>query len=196
MGLELQRSSYRTTAESGLDVDDSCSPTRQSRFTFSHLASVQEEVTSGTFGSQGKVSDLNAYYSCDADFSQVDEAADTDQDVGYCHEQSLEANDGWILSIDLIPNSDDPLSKRNFGGKKPKLSKDSGPSLMELSGYNPKRQEFDPEYDNDAEQLLAEMEFKETDTEGGAGAEAQGHPYLFKEVSSFHWWTKGMGGIS
>ncbi|KAJ6921605.1 hypothetical protein NC652_015506 [Populus alba x Populus x berolinensis] len=36
---------------------------------------------------------------------------------------------------------------------------------MELSGYNPKRQEFDPEYDNDAEQLLAEMEFKETDTE-------------------------------
>ena len=36
---------------------------------------------------------------------------------------------------------------------------------MELSGYNPKRQEFDPEYDNDAEQLLAEMEFKEVDTE-------------------------------
>lgn len=36
---------------------------------------------------------------------------------------------------------------------------------MELSGYNPKRQEFDPEYDNDAEQLLAEMEFKDTDTE-------------------------------
>ncbi|KAL6999979.1 Transcriptional adapter ada2 [Sarracenia purpurea var. burkii] len=53
----------------------------------------------------------------------------------------------------------------NFGGKKPKPSKDNGPSLMELSGYNPKRQEFDPEYDNDAEQLLAEMEFKEIDTE-------------------------------
>ncbi|KAL6955477.1 hypothetical protein U1Q18_050263 [Sarracenia purpurea var. burkii] len=49
--------------------------------------------------------------------------------------------------------------------KKPKPSKDNGPSLMELSGYNPKRQEFDPEYDNDAEQLLAEMEFKEIDTE-------------------------------
>ncbi|KAL6954766.1 hypothetical protein U1Q18_051612 [Sarracenia purpurea var. burkii] len=171
--------------ESRSDVDDSCSPTRQSSFTFPCLALVQEE---------GKVSDLNAYYSCDADFSQVDEAADTDQDVGYCHDQSLEANDGGILSIDLIPNSEDPLSERNFGGKKPKPSKDSGPSLMELSGYNPKRQEFDPEYDNDAEQLLAEMEFKETDTERGAGAEAQGHPYLFKEVSSFHWWTKGMGG--
>lgn len=36
---------------------------------------------------------------------------------------------------------------------------------MKLSGYIPKRQEFDPEYDNDAEQLLADMEFKETETE-------------------------------
>lgn len=34
-----------------------------------------------------------------------------------------------------------------------------------MSGYNPKRQEFEVEYDNDAEQLLADMEFKETDTE-------------------------------
>lgn len=42
---------------------------------------------------------------------------------------------------------------------------DDGPSLIESSGYNPKRQEFDTEYDNDAEQLLAEMEFKDTDTE-------------------------------
>lgn len=37
--------------------------------------------------------------------------------------------------------------------------------MTELSGYNPKRQEFDPEYDNDAEQSLAEMEFKENDSE-------------------------------
>ncbi|KAA8537279.1 hypothetical protein F0562_027034 [Nyssa sinensis] len=54
---------------------------------------------------------------------------------------------------------------RSFGGKKPKSSRDEGPSLMEFSGYNPKRHEFDPEYDNDAEQLLAEMEFKDIDTE-------------------------------
>lgn len=54
---------------------------------------------------------------------------------------------------------------RNFGGKKPNSSGNEGPSLVELSGYNAKRQEFDPEYDNDAEQLLAEMEFKDTDTE-------------------------------
>uniref|UniRef100_A0A5B7BYR5 Putative transcriptional adapter ADA2b isoform X1 n=1 Tax=Davidia involucrata TaxID=16924 RepID=A0A5B7BYR5_DAVIN len=60
---------------------------------------------------------------------------------------------------------EDNLSDKSFGGKKPKSSRDEGPSLVEFSGYNPKRQEFDPEYDNDAEQLLAEMEFKDIDTE-------------------------------
>ncbi|CAK7323298.1 unnamed protein product [Dovyalis caffra] len=60
---------------------------------------------------------------------------------------------------------EDPLVGRNATGKKPNSSESEGPSLMELSGYNHKRQEFDPEYDNDAEQLLAEMEFKDTDTE-------------------------------
>ncbi|KAL2475777.1 Transcriptional adapter ADA2b [Abeliophyllum distichum] len=60
---------------------------------------------------------------------------------------------------------DDHLSGRTFGSNKPKSAEDEGPSLLELSGYNPKRQEFDPEYDNDAEQMLADMEFKETDTQ-------------------------------
>ncbi|TVU44992.1 hypothetical protein EJB05_04458 [Eragrostis curvula] len=54
---------------------------------------------------------------------------------------------------------------RSIGVKKPRYSADEGPSLTELSGYNAKRHEFDPEYDNDAEQALAEMEFKETDSE-------------------------------
>lgn len=58
----------------------------------------------------------------------------------------------------------DPQIDRNFGGKKPNSGAE-GSSLVELSGYNSKRHEFDPEYDNDAEQLLAEMEFKEPDTE-------------------------------
>ena len=58
----------------------------------------------------------------------------------------------------------DPQPDRPFKGKKPVLSND-GPSLVELSGYNAKRKEFDPEYDNDAEQLLADMDFKEADTE-------------------------------
>lgn len=37
--------------------------------------------------------------------------------------------------------------------------------MTELSGYNFKRQEFEVEYDNDAEQLLADMEFKDTDSD-------------------------------
>ncbi|KAJ0081737.1 hypothetical protein Patl1_09674 [Pistacia atlantica] len=60
---------------------------------------------------------------------------------------------------------EEPQTERSFKGKKPMSSVNDGPSLVELSGYNPKRHEFDPEYDNDAEQLLAEMEFKDTDTE-------------------------------
>lgn len=51
---------------------------------------------------------------------------------------------------------------RSFGGKKPVAPGNN--SLVELSNYNHKREEFDPEYDNDAEQLLAEMEFKDNDT--------------------------------
>lgn len=57
------------------------------------------------------------------------------------------------------------MSGRSFGGNKPKSAKIEAPSLPDSGGYNAKRQEFDPEYDNDAEQLLADMEFKETDTE-------------------------------
>nr|XP_010907578.1 transcriptional adapter ADA2 [Elaeis guineensis] len=60
---------------------------------------------------------------------------------------------------------EDPHVDRSVGVKKPKYTGDEGPSMTVLSGFNPKRQEFDPEYDNDAEQALAEMEFKETDTE-------------------------------
>ncbi|KAK6919225.1 hypothetical protein RJ641_015129 [Dillenia turbinata] len=60
---------------------------------------------------------------------------------------------------------EDFQSDRSIGEKKPKFSEDEGPSMIELSGYNSKRQEFEVEYDNDAEQLLADMEFKETDTE-------------------------------
>ncbi|CAN1260099.1 Transcriptional adapter ADA2b [Linum perenne] len=59
---------------------------------------------------------------------------------------------------------EDPPTERSSKGKKPNCPAD-GPSLVDLSGYNSKRREFDPEYDNDAEQLLAEMEFKDNDTE-------------------------------
>ncbi|XP_023536232.1 transcriptional adapter ADA2a-like isoform X1 [Cucurbita pepo subsp. pepo] len=53
---------------------------------------------------------------------------------------------------------------RSFSEKKPRVLGDSGPSVVELSGYNFKRKEFDIEYDNDAEHLLADMEFKDTDS--------------------------------
>ncbi|XP_015879299.2 transcriptional adapter ADA2b isoform X2 [Ziziphus jujuba] len=62
-----------------------------------------------------------------------------------------------------IVKVEDAQADRGYKGKKPNMGND-GP-LVELSGYNPKRQEFDPEYDNDAEQLLAEMEFKDADTD-------------------------------
>ncbi|XP_027932093.1 transcriptional adapter ADA2b-like isoform X2 [Vigna unguiculata] len=54
---------------------------------------------------------------------------------------------------------------RSIGEKKPKLSGEDMLSITELSGYSFKREEFDVEYDNDAEQVLADMEFKNTDTE-------------------------------
>ena len=58
----------------------------------------------------------------------------------------------------------EPQADRSIGEKKPRVSTDEEPSMTELSGYNFKRQEFEIEYDNDAEQLLADMEFKDTDT--------------------------------
>ncbi|XP_052207012.1 transcriptional adapter ADA2-like isoform X5 [Diospyros lotus] len=60
---------------------------------------------------------------------------------------------------------EDSHADRSIGEKKPRTSGDEAPSMTELSGYNSKRQEFEIEYDNDAEQLLADMEFKETDAE-------------------------------
>ncbi|XP_015938035.1 transcriptional adapter ADA2b [Arachis duranensis] len=56
-------------------------------------------------------------------------------------------------------------SDRSIGEKKPKLSGKVEPSVTELSGYSFKREEFEIEYDNDAEQVLADMEFKDIDTE-------------------------------
>ncbi|RXH90124.1 hypothetical protein DVH24_032481 [Malus domestica] len=53
---------------------------------------------------------------------------------------------------------------RSVGEKKLRSLVEEGPSMTELCGYNFKRQEFEIEYDNDAEQILADMEFKDTDT--------------------------------
>ncbi|KAM7263713.1 hypothetical protein ACFE04_001396 [Oxalis oulophora] len=60
---------------------------------------------------------------------------------------------------------EDPQTDSSYGVTKPNTSGNEDSSLVTLSGYNAKRREFDPEYDNEAELLLADMEFKETDTE-------------------------------
>ncbi|CAM6103370.1 unnamed protein product [Calypogeia fissa] len=65
-------------------------------------------------------------------------------------------------------NAEEGQSNRSLGGKKPKPLAEEGKAgiaTAEQTGYNAKRQEFDPEYDNDAELQLADMEFKDNDTE-------------------------------
>ncbi|CAN1222987.1 Transcriptional adapter ADA2 [Linum perenne] len=62
-------------------------------------------------------------------------------------------------------NTKKSQADRSVSEKKPRGLAEEGPSLTELSGYNFKRQEFEVEYDNDAEQLLADMEFKDNDTD-------------------------------
>ena len=42
--------------------------------------------------------------------------------------------------------------------------------VVALAGFHIKRQEFEPEYDNEAEMIVADMEFKEDDTEVGCPA--------------------------
>ncbi|CAN8260105.1 unnamed protein product [Cochlearia groenlandica] len=56
-------------------------------------------------------------------------------------------------------------SDRSVGEKKLRLPGEKVPLVTELYGYNLKREEFDIEHDNNAEQLLADMEFKDSDTD-------------------------------
>ncbi|KAK3218809.1 hypothetical protein Dsin_012779 [Dipteronia sinensis] len=58
------------------------------------------------------------------------------------------------------------MNRQPENGSKPISSETEaeGPSLVELGSYNSKRQEFDPEYDNDAEKMLADIEFIGTAT--------------------------------
>ncbi|KAI3921732.1 hypothetical protein MKX01_005421 [Papaver californicum] len=67
------RSSDASTAESGSDIDDPCSPLGSRNFGFTRLDPVHEEV---------KASDASAYYSCDDRFALVDKAVDCSQGDG------------------------------------------------------------------------------------------------------------------
>ncbi|EPS57195.1 hypothetical protein M569_17626, partial [Genlisea aurea] len=63
---------------------------------------------------------------------------------------------------------------RTVGEKRPRaLDEEGGVSLKELSGYNSKRGEFEIEYDNDAEHLLADMEFRDTDSKAERNVKLQ-----------------------
>ncbi|MBA0721492.1 hypothetical protein Golax_009030 [Gossypium laxum] len=81
--------------------------------------------------------------------------------IDYClHGNANLPNDGSQSAT----AAKEPQADRSIGEKKPRVFTEEEPSMTELSGYNFKRQEFEIEYDNDAEQLLADMEFKDTDT--------------------------------
>ncbi|KAI3973887.1 hypothetical protein MKX01_030463 [Papaver californicum] len=104
--------------------------------------------------------------------SSLTGASDVDSGAGFS--STNRASAGAVKkasSMAQIKETTDPVKledshmDRSIGGKKPIPSREEGPSMTELSGYNAKRHEFEPEYDNDAEQSLAEMEFKDTDTE-------------------------------
>lgn len=68
----------------------------------------------------------------------------------------------------MLIRVDGVQSNRTLGGKKPKpLLEDNkgGTTTVDQSGYHVKRQEFESEYDNDAESPLADMDFKDNDHE-------------------------------
>ncbi|XWS51656.1 hypothetical protein CRYUN_Cryun11dG0002400 [Craigia yunnanensis] len=68
------RTSDTSRAESGSDIDDQCSPIGRRSSAFPCLAPVHEEM---------KVSDPNAYYSCDDSFPLVEKTIESDQQLLY-----------------------------------------------------------------------------------------------------------------
>ncbi|XVE91808.1 hypothetical protein REPUB_Repub01dG0043400 [Reevesia pubescens] len=88
--------------------------------------------------------------------SHIDSSSNTFLGAGKKTSNMAQSKDGIKV--------EEPQADRSIGEKKLRVSTDEEPSMTELSGYNFKRQEFEIEYDNDAEQLLADMEFKDTDT--------------------------------
>uniref|UniRef100_A0A5B6ZWR9 Putative phosphatidylinositol/phosphatidylcholine transfer protein SFH13 n=1 Tax=Davidia involucrata TaxID=16924 RepID=A0A5B6ZWR9_DAVIN len=98
------RSCDISTAESGSDVDDSCTPTRQNSSSFPRLAPVREEA---------RASDPTVYYSCDDHFTQVDKALDTDQGLGNSSSEAA-PNSGGTLAIHWFDTVQEKIEKRSF----------------------------------------------------------------------------------
>ncbi|KAK8467657.1 hypothetical protein PHAVU_007G120612 [Phaseolus vulgaris] len=84
---------------------------------------------------------------------------------GKSYSSTIKKASNLSQSNDEVKVEGESQADRSVGEKKPKLSGEDRPSITELSGYSFKREEFDVEYDNDAELVLADMEFRNTDTE-------------------------------
>ncbi|XVF03535.1 hypothetical protein REPUB_Repub05bG0002500 [Reevesia pubescens] len=82
------RTSDTSAAESGSDIDDQYSPIGQKSSAFPCLAPVHEEV---------RLSDPNAYYSCEDSFPLVD--------------KTIESEQGLLYSSNLLPNSSNVVSQ-------------------------------------------------------------------------------------
>ncbi|KAF7831224.1 phosphatidylinositol/phosphatidylcholine transfer protein SFH13 [Senna tora] len=105
------RCSDTSTAESGSDIDDPCSPMGQRSFTYTRLDPVHEEV---------RVSDPNAYYSCDDSIPAVEKGVKSDK----CHltqDQSLQ--NGVMGNIDFRENSAGTLISHWFHIVKEKIER-------------------------------------------------------------------------
>ncbi|XP_026451289.1 transcriptional adapter ADA2-like [Papaver somniferum] len=101
----------------------------------------------------------------------VEAEAVADVGSGIKGSNSLAVTDGTTKTAsnigrvkDIAPDANTGKVDRSVGVKKPKALSNKGPFLPEVSGYNPKRREFDPAYDNEAEKSIADLEFKDTDT--------------------------------
>jgi len=59
-----------------------------------------------------------------------------------------------------------PLAEKKLAGERPPKPPPvtSQPACHEVSGYMPLRQEFDVEYDNDAEIIVSQLAFTDEDT--------------------------------
>ncbi|KAJ7963486.1 Phosphatidylinositol/phosphatidylcholine transfer protein [Quillaja saponaria] len=106
------RISDTSTAESGSDIDDPCSPTGQRSFTYPRLAPVHEEV---------RVSDPNAYYSCDDKLPPVGNAIGDQLEL--TQGQSLLFHDVGNISFEATLSSEGSLVSCWFDTLKEILAK-------------------------------------------------------------------------
>ncbi|KAF8409818.1 hypothetical protein HHK36_005897 [Tetracentron sinense] len=121
------RSSDTSTAESGSDVDDPCSPLGRSSSGFTRLAPVHEEVCSGTFDyvTYAKASDPTAFYSCDDHFTVVNKVIDCCLGVGSSEDQSHKAMNMVNPSREATP-----ITEGSSVIKRSNIAKERKPQFM------------------------------------------------------------------